>query len=203
MGKQHKRSNNIEKNLIIYTCILSWPFCSMYERPICNLFLHCVKTSHRSLHVLFVHWNTRVRWFRFVTFDTKIHAQYNTILTPFNKRILMLMMSKLSVSSSLSAQSSSLLLRRVGRKIAARSRKSTTFYKTGKAFASSEEGGEGKEEATDGTGDRHLRLRPPWPDCSDSNAAGTRKQQWCIGCKLAWTHLWMHSWWTIHFLKPR
>ena len=58
----------------------------------------------------------------------------------------MLMMSKLSVSSSLSAQSSSLLLRRVGRKIAARSRKSTTFYKTGKAFASSEEGGEGKEE---------------------------------------------------------
>ena len=23
MGKQHKRSNNIEKNLIIYTCILS------------------------------------------------------------------------------------------------------------------------------------------------------------------------------------
>ena len=58
----------------------------------------------------------------------------------------MLMMSKLSVSSSLSAQSSSLLLRRVGRKIAARSRKSATFYKTGKAFASSEEGGEGKEE---------------------------------------------------------
>ena len=58
----------------------------------------------------------------------------------------MLMMSKLSVSSSLSAQSSSLLLRRVGRKIAARSRKSSTFYQTGKAFASSEEGGEGKEE---------------------------------------------------------
>ena len=57
----------------------------------------------------------------------------------------MLMMSKLSVSSSLSAQSSSLFLR-AGRKIAARSRRSTTFYKTGKAFASSEEGGEGKEE---------------------------------------------------------
>lgn len=50
-----------------------------------------------------------------------------------------------SVSSSVSARSSSsLLLRRAGRKIAARSRKSTTFYKTGKAFASSES--EGKEE---------------------------------------------------------
>ena len=60
----------------------------------------------------------------------------------------MLMMSHTALKSvSFSAQSSSsLLLRRAGRKIAARSRKSTTFYKTGKAFASSEEGGEGKEE---------------------------------------------------------
>ena len=58
----------------------------------------------------------------------------------------MLMMSHTALKSvSFSAQSSSsLLLRRAGRKIAARSRKSTTFYKTGKAFASSES--EGKEE---------------------------------------------------------
>ena len=59
----------------------------------------------------------------------------------------MLMMSHTALKSvSFSQSSSSLLLRRAGRKIAARSRKSTTFYKTGKAFASSEEGGEGKEE---------------------------------------------------------
>ena len=60
----------------------------------------------------------------------------------------MLMMSHTALKLvSFSAQSSpSLLLRRAGRKIAARSRRSTTFYKTGKAFASSEEGGEGKEE---------------------------------------------------------
>lgn len=108
----------------------------------------------------------------FLFVDTKIHAEYNTIIT------IMLMMSNTALKSvsSLSAHSSSsLLLRRAGRKISSRSRKSTTFYKTTttKAFASSE-GGEGKEEeewaAMGSNAKSNVVPRRPQPQLAGTNA---------------------------------